>query len=120
MADYLNSLETLIARSDEVFLPGHGGRLTQPQRMSRAFLVHRRWREQAILSAIRDGHQTISAIVDLVYRGLDQKLVRAAGLSVQAHVEHLIDQGLVRADGPMSLDQRLVYVAGPTASRAAP
>lgn len=120
MADYLRSLETLVARSDEVFLPGHGGRLEQPQRMARAFLVHRRWREQAILSAIREGHTTITAIVDLVYRGLDHKLVRAAALSVQAHVEHLIDQGLVHADGPISPDRRLVPVSGPAARPDAP
>lgn len=111
MAAYLASLERLIDRSDEVFLPGHGGRLLNPQRMTRAYLVHRRWREQAILGAIRDGHTTISAIVDLVYRGLDPRLVRAAGLSVQAHVEHLLAQGLVRADGPLSSESRLAHVA---------
>lgn len=104
MADYLASLEVLIGRQDKVYLPGHGGRLENPQRMARAYLVHRRMREQAILSAIRDGHETIAAIVNLVYRGLDPRLVRAAGLSVQAHVEHLIAQKLVRADGPLSPD----------------
>jgi glyoxylase-like metal-dependent hydrolase (beta-lactamase superfamily II) len=119
MGDYFRSLEALVPRTDTVFLPGHGGRLENPQRMVRAYLVHRRWREQAILDAIRNGTATISAIVDLVYRGLDPRLVRAAGLSVQAHVEHLISQGLVQADGPVSLDRPLVAVAAAPPERGA-
>lgn len=120
MADYMASLETLIGRADSVYLPGHGGRLEQPRRVTRAYLVHRRLREQAILQAIRDGHRTIAAIVDLVYRGLDARLVRAAGLSVQAHVEHLIDQGFVRSSGPLSIDRPVDLVAATRPEPRAP
>ena len=35
MADYIRALERLLERTDEVYLPGHGGRLPQPQRSSR-------------------------------------------------------------------------------------
>lgn len=111
MAEYLASLDRLIARSDQLYLPGHGGRIEQPQRIARAYLVHRRLREQAIVDAIRSGTRTISAIVDLVYRGLDPALVRAACLSVQAHVEHLMLQGRVTADGPLSWDRPLSLAA---------
>jgi glyoxylase-like metal-dependent hydrolase (beta-lactamase superfamily II) len=99
MADYLASLQRLTGRNDDMFLPGHGGRVEEPERTVRAFLVHRQWREQAILGAIREGHSTIQGIVALVYRGIDPRLVTAACLSVQAHVEHLIARGLVRCDG---------------------
>lgn len=107
MSDYLSSLERLIGRGDELYLPGHGGRLEEPERMVRAYLVHRRWREQAILGAITDGKRTINDIVALVYSGIDGKLVTAAALSVQAHVEHLIERGLVTCDGPPSFDRVL-------------
>jgi glyoxylase-like metal-dependent hydrolase (beta-lactamase superfamily II) len=108
MADYMASLEGLLARAgDRLYLPGHGGRLAEPLRMVKAFLVHRRWREQAILEAIRSGHRTISAVVGVVYRGIDDRLVRAASASVAAHVEHLISRGLVRADGPLTPDRPL-------------
>jgi glyoxylase-like metal-dependent hydrolase (beta-lactamase superfamily II) len=107
MADYLASLELLIGRDDALFLPGHGGRLENPQRMVRAYLVHRRWREQAILDALRGGSDTIRKIVEVVYRGIDARLVTAASLSVQAHVEHLIERRLVLSELPLSFDRRL-------------
>lgn len=103
MADYFASLERLLTRGSEdtVYLPGHGGEIKDPQRVVRAYMVHRRWREQAILGAIRDGKSTIDAIVALIYAQLDSRLVKAASLSVQAHVEHLIRQQLVVCDGPV-------------------
>jgi glyoxylase-like metal-dependent hydrolase (beta-lactamase superfamily II) len=107
MADYLRSLELLGGRSDGIYLPGHGGRVEEPQRLVKAFLLHRRMREQAILDCIRGGTNTVKAIVPAVYRGLDPKLTNAASLSVLAHVEHLIARGLVRCDSPLSADRAL-------------
>lgn len=107
MADYLASLQLLLERPETLYLPGHGGRIDDGPRMTKAYLLHRRWREQAILSAIRDGHDTIAAIVALVYQGLDPKLEKAAALAVLGHVEHLIQRGLVTCDGAASLHSRL-------------
>ena len=104
MADYMASLDLLLGRDDAVYLPGHGGRVREPQRTVRAYLVHRRWREQAILEAIRAGTSTIRTIVPVVYRDLDPRLSTAAALSVQAHVEHLIERRLVATSGPPTWD----------------
>ena len=59
MADYLRSLELLGERADRVYFPGHGGRVEEPQRLVKAFLLHRRMREQAILDCIRAGTNTV-------------------------------------------------------------
>jgi glyoxylase-like metal-dependent hydrolase (beta-lactamase superfamily II) len=108
MADYMRSLEKLLPRSDEKYLPGHGGSLRSPVKMVRAFIVHRKMREQAILDAIRAGRTTIPTIVDAVYRGLDPRLVNAARLSALAHVERLVELGQVVSEGgPPSLDRKL-------------
>jgi glyoxylase-like metal-dependent hydrolase (beta-lactamase superfamily II) len=107
MADYLRSLERLGERADRVYLPGHGGRVEEPQRLVKAFLLHRRMREQSILDCIRSGTNTVAAIVPAIYRDLDPKLTKAASLSVLAHVEHLISRGLVRCDSPLSADRAL-------------
>ncbi|HWE16880.1 MAG TPA: MBL fold metallo-hydrolase [Hyphomicrobiaceae bacterium] len=107
MADYLRSLERLGERGDRVYLPGHGGRVEEPQRLVKAFLLHRRMREQSILDCIRSGTNTVAAIVPAIYRDLDPKLTKAASLSVLAHVEHLISRGLVRCDSPLSVDRAL-------------
>ncbi|MGE3710268.1 MAG: MBL fold metallo-hydrolase [Hyphomicrobiaceae bacterium] len=111
MADYMTSLERLMGRSaDKIYLPGHGGQLAEPQRVARAYLLHRRWREEAILGAIRDGHHAVADIVGVIYRGLDERLVRAATLSVLAHVEHLIERKRAVCDGPPN-SESLIYAA---------
>ncbi|MEM7778698.1 MAG: MBL fold metallo-hydrolase [Pseudomonadota bacterium] len=102
MGNYLASLELLLARQDAVFFPGHGGRIADPRRTCRAYLIHRKMREQAILDAIRADVGTIDAIVAQIYEHLDPKLINAAKLSVQAHVEHLIERELVLA--PQEID----------------
>jgi glyoxylase-like metal-dependent hydrolase (beta-lactamase superfamily II) len=116
------SLDRLLARAshDDIYLPGHGGRIDNPERVVRAFIVHRTWREQAILGAIREGTNNINAIVSRVYQGLDVRLVKAAALSVQAHVEHLISRGLVQCDGPPTFDRPLAAVSAPVPSTPAP
>jgi glyoxylase-like metal-dependent hydrolase (beta-lactamase superfamily II) len=110
MADYIASLEILLDRNDSVFLPGHGGRIDEPQRTVKAYLLHRRWREQAVLKALKGGATSIRRIVPEVYQGLAANLIPAATLSVQAHVEHLIEKGLVSSVSPLTLDRLLEAV----------
>lgn len=106
MGAYMRSLDKLLHRKDELFFPGHGGRLSQPQRVVKAFIVHRRMREDAIFACIRDGRQTIPEIVAAVYKGIDQRLVRAASSSVAAHIESLVERGLVITEGPPAAPDR--------------
>lgn len=107
MADYITSLERLMSRGETLYLPGHGGRLYEPARTVKAYLLHRRWREQSILDAIQKGAGTIMSLVPIVYPTIDKRLAPAAMLSVQAHVEHLIARGLVACDGHPTFDRRL-------------
>lgn len=107
MADYIASLELLLERDDGVYLPGHGGRLMEPQRTIKAFLLHRRWREQAILKAIIDGAATAAEIVPKVYPGIAARLIPAATLTVLAHVELLAAKGLVEAADLLSASSPL-------------
>jgi glyoxylase-like metal-dependent hydrolase (beta-lactamase superfamily II) len=107
MADYVGSLELLLDRQDDVFLPGHGGRLLEPQRTVKAYLLHRQWREKAVLSALSRGAKTIRRIVPEIYQGLAPQMIPAATLSVQAHVEYLIEKGLVASDLPLTPDRAL-------------
>jgi len=108
MSDYLRSLEKLLERNDTVFLPGHGGRVTAPRRTVKAYLLHRRWREQAILDAVRQGTNTIRKLVSVIYRDLDDDVVSAATLSLRAHVEHLVERGLIVCDDVANVDCSVV------------
>jgi glyoxylase-like metal-dependent hydrolase (beta-lactamase superfamily II) len=107
MGDFLRSLQKLIDRNDGIYFPGHGGQVEEPRRLVKAYLLHRRMREQSILECIRGGSNTVRAIVPIIYKGLDPKLLNAASLSVLAHVEHLIERGLVYCDSPLSADRSL-------------
>ncbi|WP_246722119.1 MBL fold metallo-hydrolase [Methylosinus sp. H3A] len=106
MREYFASLERLRGRDDRLYWPAHGGPVKEPQRYLRALLHHRRQREAAILERLEAGDETIVAIVARIYEGFDARLQRAAALSVFAHLEDLVERGLVRADGPATLEAR--------------
>ena len=110
MADFMASLERLRGRPEEVYWPGHGDAIREPQRMVRALVHHRRQREASILSRVGAGDRTAAAIVDAIYQGLNPALIGAARLSVFAHLEDLVGQGRVATDGPpqVSGEYRLV------------
>src|SRR5215468_425117 len=111
MGAYIRSLELLTERPERRYFPGHGGQIEEPHRLVKAYLLHRRMREHAILDCIRQDHNTVQAIVPVVYRGLDPKLLNAASLSVLAHVEHLRERGLVAYEAPLSESRVLSAVS---------
>jgi glyoxylase-like metal-dependent hydrolase (beta-lactamase superfamily II) len=100
MAKFLASLERMMQRHDKMFLPAHGGRIQTPQRVVKAYIMHRKWREQTILACLDEGVRTIPSIVERLYGTLDAELKQAAALSVLAHLEHLINRDLVAAEAP--------------------
>jgi glyoxylase-like metal-dependent hydrolase (beta-lactamase superfamily II) len=103
MADYMASLDTLIARRDHLLLPGHGGPVKHPLTFLRALKTHRRMRERAVLERIRGGDRLIIDMVKAIYRDTDPRLHGAAALSVFAHIEDLVERGKVETNGPPSL-----------------
>lgn len=104
MRDYMASLDKMRARDDVVFWPGHGGPVSEPQRYMRALSHHRRQREAAILNRLQAGDRTIPAMVARIYEGLDPRLTKAAGLSMLAHIEDLVERGMVIAGGPLTTE----------------
>ncbi|MGX5804469.1 MBL fold metallo-hydrolase [Bradyrhizobium sp. Arg314] len=104
MADYMSSLDKLLARDDRLLLPGHGGPVSAPGRFMRGLKTHRKMRERAILERIRAGDPTIKEMVAAIYRDTDPRLHGAAGLSVLAHLEDLVARGLVATDGEPAID----------------
>ena len=104
MSEYISSLETLLERKDRLYLPGHGGRLENPARTVKAYLVHRQWREQAILAEIRRGSQCVSDILQKVYPNVEKEIQTAARFSILAHVEYLAERNLITYQPPLSLE----------------
>jgi glyoxylase-like metal-dependent hydrolase (beta-lactamase superfamily II) len=100
MRAYMESLDRLRSRAETVYWPGHGGPVLEPQRYLRALLHHRRQREASILKALKEGPQTVPALVAKVYVSLSPSLTRAAGLSTLAHLIDLAERGAVVSEAP--------------------
>jgi glyoxylase-like metal-dependent hydrolase (beta-lactamase superfamily II) len=106
MGDYMASLEKLRVRTEPVYLPGHGGAVTNAPRFVAAYILHRKAREAAIVNWLAQGESDIPTIVEAIYANLDPRLKRAAAMSVLAHLEDLVARGAVVSDGPASIARR--------------
>jgi glyoxylase-like metal-dependent hydrolase (beta-lactamase superfamily II) len=103
MADYMASLDKLIERDDRLLLPGHGGPVKNPHDYLRGLREHRLARERAILDRLTQGDRSIDELVRAIYRDTDPNMHAAAGLSVLAHLEDLVDRKLVATEGAPSI-----------------
>jgi glyoxylase-like metal-dependent hydrolase (beta-lactamase superfamily II) len=106
MAAYMRSLAKLLTREDAVYWPTHGPPIPDPKPFVQAFIAHRQERAAAILRRLAQGDETIPAIVEQVYLGLDPRLKGAAARSVLAHLVELVERGMVATEGAPTLDAR--------------
>ncbi len=106
MGAYMASLEKLLSREDRLYWPTHGPAICDPKPYVRAFMAHRREREEGVLGCLSAGIEDIPGIVERLYPGLDPRLTRAAGRSIYAHLLDLARRGLALSDGPPSLEAR--------------
>jgi hypothetical protein len=60
---------------------------------------HRRQRERQIMTLLEGNEGHIPNMVAVMYKGLDPRLIGAAGRSVLAHLIDLQNQGRVAAQG---------------------
>jgi glyoxylase-like metal-dependent hydrolase (beta-lactamase superfamily II) len=117
MADYMRSLNRLLDRSEDVYLPTHGGAIPNARAHVRTLRNHRLMRERAILERLRLGDRRVEEIVRNLYVGLDAELLGAAAMSTLAHLEDLVARKLAAADGPPTL--AAIYSAGGDGSSGA-
>ena len=106
MGDYMRSLEACIARSDALYLPGHGPPIEKPRPFLRAYRNHRRMREGQILRCLEDGLATVPEMVASMYAHLPERMHWAAGRSVLAHLQHMAERGRIVPDGAPTEDAR--------------
>ena len=96
MSDYLASLEKLRARQPRAIYPGHGPIREDAETWITAYIEHRHMREHQILDGIAAGVRTISALRERIYPKLDERLVQAAELQIEAHLVHMVEKGIVK------------------------
>lgn len=99
MKDYFNSLDKLLKRDDDVYLPGHGPSLRDPRVLVKAMLAHRMMREHAIAEKLKQGPASTYTLMDTLYSQVNPRLRRAAERNVLAHLLKMEVEGKVARDG---------------------
>ncbi|UAB77949.1 MBL fold metallo-hydrolase [Erythrobacter sp. SCSIO 43205] len=98
MGDYMASLEKLMAREDTVYHSAHGAAITKPKQLVRGMIGHRRQRENQILRLMGERARPVAEFIPDMYKGLDERLIGAAEMSVKAHLLDLEKRGLAMHD----------------------
>ena len=111
MDAYLKSLDVLLARDDEIYLPTHGAPIENPHRFVRAVKTHRLMRDAQILEQLKKGRTRIKDMVAAMYADIDKRLHGAAALNVLAHLIRLVRIGTVACDGEPTLQSEYAAIA---------
>ncbi len=101
MKDYFNSLELLLKREDDVYLPGHGPELRDPRALVREMLTHRMARENAIAKKLAEGPASTFTLMDTLYSQVNPRLRKAAERNVLAHLLKMEVEHKVTREGEM-------------------
>ena len=99
LAEYLRSLERLLAESPGAIYPAHGPLIPDGRGKILEYLAHRMLREQEILAAVGEGIARIGEMVKRIYAAYPVELHAPAAGSVTAHLRKLEREGRVVRSG---------------------
>lgn len=86
LADYMASLEKMLAESPRRIYPAHGPLIENGREKLREYISHRHEREQEIVAALERGPARPLEIVRVVYAAYPEHLYAAAAQSVTQHL----------------------------------
>jgi glyoxylase-like metal-dependent hydrolase (beta-lactamase superfamily II) len=95
---YLVALRRLLARDPPRLFPGHGPTIDDPRATLHRVYEHRLDRERRIERAVREGADSVAAVLDAAY---DRDLTGVrdlAAATVRAHLDKLAVEGRIRFD----------------------
>ncbi len=101
MAAYFRSLERLIEVRPSIIFPGHWDPVDDPPAKLVEYRSHRLDREGQVLAALESGPAAADELTRRVY-GAEvggEELLRAAEMTLRAHLGKLVEEGRVRDDG---------------------
>ena len=99
MDEYLKSLEKLLDRNDNIYLPTHGKQINNPHDLVNKYIEHRINREEQIIKAIKSGNFKINEMVKIIYSDVDPGLHPAASMSTLAHLNRMIKNKIIKVNG---------------------
>ena len=96
LADYVGSLERLLALHPRTIHPGHGPLVSDAQARLHEYITHRQQREQQVLSALAAlGSASVEQLVAAIYTEVAPNLRPMAARNVRACLEKLLSEGRV-------------------------
>ena len=102
MGTYIASLERLLDGDDATYWPTHGAPIHDPKPHVESLIEHRRRRVREVEACLRDGIDTIPAMVTRLYHDLPPSMHPAAARSVLSTIILLVEQGGVVCTGAAS------------------
>ncbi len=99
LIDYMASLRKLLDLDLAVIYPAHGPAIREPYKKLDAYIAHRELRERQVLDALDAGLTRIPDMVERIYTDVPKFLHKAAGNSVQSHLNKLKAEGIVKEEG---------------------
>jgi glyoxylase-like metal-dependent hydrolase (beta-lactamase superfamily II) len=93
LREYIAGLERLRALAPELLCPGHGDPVQDADGRLAELLAHRAAREAALVAALDRGLRTRDELLDAAWADAPPALRGAAGLSLDAHVNKLHEEG---------------------------
>lgn len=109
---FLASLAKLAALRFDVMYPAHGLPIADPYARIEELRVHRELRTRQAIEALEAGLERIPEMVARIYSDVDARLHVAAGWSLRAHLDALVEQGRVRireaSPDPLAVRYQLV------------
>lgn len=102
MGDYMAALARLAARDWQDFLPGHGATVKDPAARLAELIRHRKSREAAILSALRNAPATAKDLAHAIYLDTPPALLPAAARNILAQLIDLYSRNEIEPVGPLT------------------
>jgi len=99
IAEYLGSLEKLLALNPRRALPAHGPVIDDPQALMHSYIEHRAQRESQVMAELAPRPVTVDELVAAIYPNLAAAIVPMARESVLAHLIKLEDERRAARDG---------------------
>jgi glyoxylase-like metal-dependent hydrolase (beta-lactamase superfamily II) len=102
VAAYLRSLERVAGLQPRVLFPGHWDPVDPAAQKIAEYIAHRVERERQVVDELGRGRGTAAELTRRVYAaeiGDSEQLLRAAEMTLRAHLKKLVDEGRVTLDG---------------------
>ena len=110
MGQFIVSLEKLLNRPENIYLPGHGSLVPEAKKYVQLQITHKKNREHEIICWLQRKPLASTDLVKLIYPNLNTELTEAAIQNVFAHLINLFEKNLVSCDTKISLKSKFVLL----------